>query len=106
MTEAFNRKLTVTNCTVATSGVGRNNKPYTIYDIEAVTEDGSPVDKRLRSFEACPLGELHTYKLEPYLKDGEVRNYTIARVHERLGPRVERLERLVAELLVRLESQA
>lgn len=80
-TEPFTTKLTVTNCKHGAAGTGRNGRRYTIYDVEAVTEDGEVTERRLRTFEDLrnELGVLREYVLEPYVVDGEVRNYTIKR---------------------------
>lgn len=71
-------KLTVIDCRHGFSGFARGGRPYTIYDVTALLEDGSPWEgKRLRSFDELPLGELREYEAVPFVKNGEVQNYTI-----------------------------
>jgi hypothetical protein len=76
--QAVTLKLTVTDCRPGFTGYARGGREYTIYDIAALLEDGSPWEgKRLRSFEQLPLGELREYEAVPYVKHGEVKNYTL-----------------------------
>jgi hypothetical protein len=48
------RRLTVLETKALKSGTGANGKPWTIYDVTAVGEDGAPIEEKLRSFD-----ELH-----------------------------------------------
>jgi hypothetical protein len=93
----------------------RNNVKTTIYKVEAVTAEGKPVDKKLRTFhEELPVGVLEEYDVEPYEHKDFGMTYTlkiptkgraskkdIAEMKKQLsdqGGRIAALEEEVAEL--------
>lgn len=56
------RKLTVTSCEVLKTGVSTNSgNPWTMYEVFAVDEAGTPVEAKLRAFDALPINELVEY---------------------------------------------
>lgn len=56
------RKLTATSCEVLTTGTSKTSgNPWTMYEVFAVDEAGTPVEAKLRSFDELPLNELIEY---------------------------------------------
>lgn len=120
------RKLTVTACNPLHSGVGKNNKPWTIFEVFAVDESGATVEAKLRSFDALTLNKLVEYEVErredarhgtSYMlkKPGrreppvdprvlELRITELRESHEALVERVKAAEDLVVELLAFLKA--
>lgn len=96
--EKWTTKLTVTRCDVHKEGVGQNDKPYTIYSVDALTESGEPLTEQLRAFDSLPLGELREYEVKPYAPEGAVQNYTLSLKRPKLGVRVGDLEDRVERL--------
>lgn len=102
-------KLTITTCSQVYSGKNSKGDDYTIYEVTANRENGEPIgDKKLRSFEDLPTGELLDLTVTPFNSDKYGLSYTLARKggkvssHQRinelqavvtdLGERVRRLE--------------
>lgn len=57
------KKLTITGMTAITSGVG-NYGPWTLYGVEAVNEDGQPINETLKTFQELPLDQLIEVEIE------------------------------------------
>jgi len=56
------RKLTATSCDVLRQGRNKDTgREWTMYEVYAVDEAGSPVEAKLRAFDALPLNELVEY---------------------------------------------
>jgi hypothetical protein len=98
------RKLTVKRCTLAHSGISKKTgREYSIYDIEALDETGTPVNVKLRSFAEQSIGELVEYDVD-VRKSEYGTEYTIKRAGggggvAELTRRVERLELEVERLV-------
>jgi hypothetical protein len=71
------RRITVTDCTVITQGLGRNNREYTIYEIAARGEDGLEITENLRSFEELPLDVLIDVEVETFNSDRHGKSFTL-----------------------------
>src|SRR4029077_10696228 len=71
------RRITVTDCTVITQGLGRNNREYTIYEIAARGEDGLEITENLRSFEELPLDVLIDVEVETFHSERHGHSYTL-----------------------------
>lgn len=97
------RKLTVTSCTQKATGTSQKGNAWTLYDVAALDESGEPIEAALKSFEECPLGELLEYEVERQDSTKYGVSFLIKRVKERLGPRVEALEKGLADALARIE---
>jgi hypothetical protein len=68
-------KVNVTSCEVATQGTGKGGA-YTLYKIKGTKENGELINFEMTSFSQLPLG-LRDYEVQPYKKDGVVKNYTL-----------------------------
>jgi hypothetical protein len=109
------RKLTVVSTTVVKTGTGSNGKPWTLYDVTAVGEDGAPIEEKLRSFdelegtvevlierkEDAKYGVSYTLKL-PRGSEGANPPSSGAR----LGPKVDELRARVDALEKQLAEHA
>jgi hypothetical protein len=99
------RKLTVTETKVITSGKS-DKGDWTLYDISAVGEDGQPVQKKLRSFQTLPIGELKEYEVEEVNHEKYGQSFTLSLPGSkkgggsgsRLGPQVDELRDRVENL--------
>jgi hypothetical protein len=58
------RKLTVCSCEVRHEGTSASGKPWTLYEVAVVGEDGEPIKEEFKSFEMLPVGELVEYEVE------------------------------------------
>lgn len=94
-------RLRITGCSATYHGKHPNGHEYTIYDIEADKEDGTPVQEELRAFEELPIGEPLDLNVVKY-EDG---SFTLSR---RGGSgnaaKIKSLEGLVGELVGRLQK--
>lgn len=87
----------------------RNNKPWTLYRVHASELDGTPISESLRTFDA--LEGVVTVTWEPYMKDGQVVNYTLKREGKRTtrpsggqGSDDSSLEKRVAKLEAQMRA--
>jgi hypothetical protein len=71
------RRITATSCEVITTGLGKNNREYTIYEIAARGEDGLEITENLRSFEKLPLDVLIEVEVESFSSDRHGHSYTL-----------------------------
>lgn len=105
------RKITVTDLSHVFTGTGAKGE-YSIYNVEAVNEQGEQIKLPLRTFDSdLPRGELIEVTVTPY--DREVngkteRTYTVALAKKRspgarLGPKVDELRERVDGLEERHE---
>ena len=77
MTETFKRKLTILSQEELTT-FEHNGKPSVLYKVEAVTEAGERVTKKLRTFHAdLPIGELIEFEVSPYEHEEYGLTYTL-----------------------------
>lgn len=116
------RKLNITSCLEVYRGNGTKGE-FVIYEIQATDENGVLIQQKLASFADLPLG-LDDYDVAPYIKDGELKNYTVTKPsgggggsakydalkkdHDLLEARVEHLENVLHEwtpLIAGLRSQ-
>lgn len=58
------RNLTVRSCNVRHEGTSASGKPWTLYEVAVVGEDGEPIAEDFKSFENLPIGELVAYEVE------------------------------------------
>lgn len=72
------RKLCVTSCAVAHSGIGSSGKAYTIYEVFAVDESGTPVEAKLRSFDDLELNKLIEYDVKKQVHPRHGTSYTLS----------------------------
>lgn len=85
------RKLTVTSCNALRSGVGKNDKPWTMYEVFAVDEGGAPVEAKLRSFDPLKLNELVEYEITKREDQRHGTSYTLKKPGKREPPPDPRL---------------
>lgn len=72
------RKLTVTTCDVLRSGVSESGRDWTMYEVYAVDESGTPVEAKLRAFDPLPLNELREYEVTQRKDDRHGTTYTLS----------------------------
>jgi hypothetical protein len=58
------RNLTVRSCAPRYEGTSASGKPWTLYEVAVVGEDGEPIDEQFKSFDFLPIGELVAYEVE------------------------------------------
>jgi hypothetical protein len=58
------RNLTARSCTLYREGTSSAGKPWTLYEVAVVGEDGEPITEDFKSFENLPIGELVAYEVE------------------------------------------
>ena len=96
----YTRKLTVTSIKAIKTFTNKNGNESTIYEVFAVGEDGDPIDKTLRSFDALPEGELIEVEVSRYEHEKYGESFTLKPVGgskgspspgARLGPKVDEL---------------
>jgi len=76
-TESFKTKLTIVGQEQIASFENKKGDDQPIFKVDAVTEEGTPVDKPLRTFhEDLPTGELIEFDVSPYMHKGEM-TYTL-----------------------------
>lgn len=106
------RKMNVIGCEPVYSGEGKQG-PYTLYKVEALTEEGAPIEQELRSFDDLPAG-LDTYEVEPYdagPKHGMTftlkpqKGKSLGKKVDELRERVDTLEKQVKYLLSVLPAE-
>lgn len=93
------RALIVVSCTEGYKGTGRKGE-FTIYNIEATTDDGSPVTQSLRSFDdLTPLiGKVAEFDVKPY-RGNKGLTYTLyAKDKPKAEDRIKQLEERVGQL--------
>jgi hypothetical protein len=92
------RKLTVVGLRDVYHGTNKKGNAYTIYEVDALGEDGQPIDLPLRTFEKLPEGKLIEVEVEPY-DGGKERTYTLkakgGSSGSRLGPKLDELRERV-----------
>lgn len=64
------KKLTITRCEEWRSGTDKNQRPYTIWKVEAVDEAGQPVDADLRAFVELEIDVEQEFEVLRYDPDG------------------------------------
>lgn len=107
MADRVSRKLTVTACTEFRRGHGANGD-WVMFTVKAVDERGAPVDAKLRTFKALPVGQEQVYEVEKHVHETYGETFTLYPPKRKTAERVEDLEARVAglELAVgRLTSQ-
>lgn len=96
------KNLTVTSCKVLTSFKNAKGDDATLYEVEAVGEDGRKVDEKLRSFVELKLDELIEYEVSRYDHEKYGLSYTLKPPSKKSGlaasvdalrERVDKLER-------------
>ena len=106
-------KLTVTDCRVLAEW--ENNKAKggkattTLYEVQAVKEDGEPLmvgseRAELRSFMELEIGVLEVYEIEAYDHPEHGRTWTLKRPRRNTLQRVVALEKTVVDLADRLAA--
>jgi hypothetical protein len=112
------RKLTVIETKPLKSGTSTNGKPWTIYDVTAVGEDGAPIEEKLRSFDELrgtveveierteheKYGVSYTLKLPkgtPGAADPPPAGARLGPKVDELRERLDRLEEIVTTLVER-----
>ena len=71
------RRLTVTACDPIYTGTNRKGNPYTIYEVFAVDESGTPVEAKLRAFDLLDLNRLVDYDIEKREDERHGTSYTL-----------------------------
>lgn len=80
------RRLNITACQEVYRG--NNSKgEFVIYELQATTEQGALVNQKLSSFSMLPLG-VGDYEVAPYIKDGQLKNYTVRKPGGASGSKV------------------
>lgn len=103
MSQGVERKIIVTGCRAVTSGE-KNGREWTIYEVEALREDHTPLppDTKLRSFTELPIGELVEVTLEKYDSEQYGTSWTVKRKgggsRKRYNELVERVEQLEGQV--------
>lgn len=107
------RTINIVRTEVERTGIGKNQKPYTLYRVYASEQDGTPITETLKSFEPFAIGPV-TVRQEAFVKDGDIKHYTIFDATRKravrtppattLEDRVASLEEEVAELKRRLNA--
>lgn len=106
------RKLTATSCEVLKRGTSaKNGNPWTMYEVYAVDEAGTPVEAKLRSFDPLPLNELVEYGVTMRQDQRHGTSYTLElpknrrpkREDKGFKPQIEALKLQVANLEQRTE---
>lgn len=79
MPKPSERRIIVKQCRLVTSGTGRNQKPYSIFELEATREDHTPIpeDMKLRAFEELPVGVPLDVTVERYDSEKYGPSYTV-----------------------------
>lgn len=98
--ERSKRKLTVTSTKVITSG-SSGKGPWTLYEVNAVGEDGQPVTEKLRAFAELPVGDLKEYEVEKVVHEKYGVSYTLSLGGgggKHLGPKVDEVRDRVESL--------
>lgn len=114
------RKLTATSCEVLTQGTSRTSgNPWTMYEVFAVDEAGTPVEAKLRSFDPLPLNELIEYAVVMRQDARHGTSYTLElpknrrpkREDKGFKPQIQALQRqvgnqaeMIAWLLIQVEA--
>lgn len=98
------RKLVVTNQKVMAEWDNGKGGTTTLYDIEAVDENGVQVKEPLRSFAELEEGVLIQYDIEPYDHEVHGRSYTLKRPKHNTAARVKALEKQMEDLADRVSA--
>lgn len=96
--------LTATKQRVIATFPNRQGREQTLYEIEAVNENGEPIVEPLRSFTELPLGKAVEYDVERYEHQRHGVSWTLKKPRENLGRRVAELEGRVQDLADRLSA--
>lgn len=76
--QKFKSKLTIVSQRELSTFKNKKGEETVIYEVEAVDEQGKPVDKPLRTFhEALPTGELIEFDVDIYDHEDFGRTYTL-----------------------------
>lgn len=77
--QKWQQKLAVSSCNAVHNGTNKNGNPFTIYEVEAVGENGQGVDQKLRSFDDLTsfVGQLVEYDIESYESTKHGVSYTL-----------------------------
>lgn len=76
---AAERRIIITQSRQVASGTGRNNRPYTIFELEALREDRTPLPDgmKLRAFDDLPVNTPVDVTIEKYSSDKYGDSYTV-----------------------------
>lgn len=97
-------RLRITSCTQVYVAKNSRGDEYSIYEIEAVKGDGTPVKEKLRSFDNLPL-EVLDLTVVPYRSQKHGLSYTLSRRNRPNNTkRITELEELVADLVTRVAA--
>lgn len=104
------RRLTVTRCEEWRTGTDRNQRPFTIWKVEALDEAGAPVDADLRSFVELELDVEQEFEVLRYdAQGGHSPSFTLkpSRKQDHAMSRAELVElvRSQSDRIERLESK-
>lgn len=99
--ERVKRILTVTSCTEFRRGHGAKGE-WVIYEVQAVDAKGIPVEEKLRSFKALPVGVGQEYEVERYDHEQYGTSFTLFPPKQKSSERLDVLEGQVADLLARI----
>ena len=111
VTKSRETSLRIVACQQVYSGLNPKGHRYTIFEIGATKPDGTPINEKLRSFEALPIGDTIEVVVTPFHSEIHGRSFTlhrrvsnnaIAHVNE-LKARVEELSALVESLSDRVD---
>lgn len=94
--------IVVTRTEVERTGIGKNNKPYTLYRVYATDVNGTDIKDVLKSFDPLPVGPV-TVTQKAYVKDNVIRHYTLEDVNRKRTAKPGTTDTRVAELEARVD---
>lgn len=105
MAKTGKRSLIVTECKLVYTGQGDKGE-YQIFEVEATTDDGTPVGLPLRSFSdlAAFKGKVTEFEVQPYEKPGKPTTYTLKAPKGSTNIRVAALEERVKLLEAQMQQ--
>jgi hypothetical protein len=71
------RRMRIVRCDAAKTFSNRFGKETTLYEVDAVTEEGGVIEGPLKSFEALPVNQIVEVEVEPYDHEKYGRSYTL-----------------------------
>jgi hypothetical protein len=90
------KKLNIVACVEGYRGQGAKGE-FVIYNITATDENGAVINQKLSSFSELPLGP-GEFEVQPFYKDGELKNYTLRRPGGATGQLRAEVEELKAKV--------
>lgn len=103
--ENHKRLMRVTSQSTLSSWINKKGGETTLYEVEAVDENGEIIDLPLRTFAAeLPTDEVLEYELRRYEHPEHGVSWTVKRPNGGLGKRVSELEAEVARLVERISE--